>query len=180
MDLPLSFRVLSDAPSPNLGGGVVSFSGGSAAELARAGQQALDAYGDPALVPLINGTPATCVRGMSLAASSSGTQYVCELQIEPDEAALVAYDGSPLDQQTPVNATLGTEVVGWTALQFLESTDPAETIRRQNWATQFLAEQQAAKGQPTAAGYIYEVAYAGPFNRGYVMAILWAFYIPQA
>jgi hypothetical protein len=176
MDLPLSGRVTSTSPSPALGGGVISFAGASGAELQRESDRVLAAYGEVGVVPNAGGTPATMIRGMALTASASGTQYVCELQIEPDEGEISA-PTFPIDQQTPINALVGTfDTVGFSRVQFLEVTDPSEIARRTNWATSFWAESQAAAGVAGANHFLlYEVAYAGPFNRGYVVALLWGF-----
>lgn len=178
MDLPLSARVTSSAPSPASGGGLVSFSGSTAAELQRNGAQVLDAYGDPAVVPTVGGTPATVIRGMSFAASSSGTAFACELQIEPDEATISDVTPTfPIDQECPINAVSGTfDTVGFASLQFLEVTDPSELARLNNWATTFWTPERARHGVASANHtLLYEVQLAGPFNRVYVAALLWSF-----
>ncbi|MHC4218170.1 MAG: hypothetical protein ACYSU7_06895 [Planctomycetota bacterium] len=175
MDLPLTGRVCANVPSAASGGGLVSFAGASAAELQRESDRVLTEYGEVGIVPNAGGTPATMIRGMTLAASSSGTQYVCELQIEPDETEISA-PTFPIDQQTPINALVGTfNTVGFSRLQFLEVTDPSEIARRPLWAIDFWNESKAAKNVQAATELLYEVAYVGPFNRGYVAALLWGF-----
>ena len=178
MDLPLSSRVTSTKPSPAGGGGLVTFSAASGPELQREADRVLAAYGEPGAVPNVGGTPATMIRGMSLAASSSGSQFVCELQIEPDETLISSPIVYPIEQQTPINATVGTfDTVGFSSIQVLEVTDPSEIARLPTWANLYWAEQFAKR--PTVTGsagiWLYEVAMAGPFNRAYVVAVLWGF-----
>lgn len=176
MDLPLSTRVTNNAASPAAGGGLVSFSGSTAAELQRKAAQVLDAYGEEGVVPSVSGTPATMIRGMSFAASASGTLFACELQIEPDETETVT-PTFPIDQECPINALSGTySTVGFSSLQFLEVTDPSELARINTWATRFWTSELARHGVDSAANtLLYEVQLAGPFNRMYVAALLWSF-----
>jgi hypothetical protein len=177
MDLPLSARVTSSAADPASGGGLVSFSGSSAAELQRAAADVLDAYGDPAVVPTAGGTPATFIRGMSLEASASGTVFVCTLQIEPDETTLTTTPYTfPLDQQVPINARFGTfNELGWSRIQFIEGTDAAELARRNNWANDFWLAETNRTGQQPNNYLLYEQIVAAPFNRQNVVALLWSF-----
>lgn len=130
-------------------------------------------------MPNAGGTPATMIRGMSIAASSSGSQFVCELQIEPDEQVVSSTPYTfPIDQQTPINATVGTfDTLGWSAIQCIEVTDPSEIARFGTWASGFWAAQIAARPNVTGAAgiWLYEVSIAGPFNRQYVAALLWGF-----
>jgi len=177
MDLPLTARVTSSEADPPGGGGLVSFSGSTAAELQRAAAQVLDAYGDPAVVPTAGGTPATFIRGMTLGASASGTQFACQLQIEPDETVLTTTPYTfPIDQQCPINGTVGTfNEIGWSRIQFIEGTDPSELARVTGWATDFWQQETNRVGQTPQNFYLYEVQIAGPFNRQYVAACLWSF-----
>ncbi len=177
MDLPLSARVLTEPPNPTAGGGIVTFYGATAAELKREADRVLGDYGDATFVPTTGTppTPATMIRGMTLAASSSGTQYVCELQIEPDETE-IALPTFPIDQQCPINALQGQyDTVGFSALQFVELADIRELDRQLRPQT-FRAAELAAHGVASATHeLVYEVALAGPFNHVYVAAVLWSF-----
>ena len=175
MDLPLSARVLTAPPDPTIGGGVVSFSGATASELARAAIDVLEAYGDPAVVPTAGGTPATCIRGMTLAASRGGL-FVCELQIEPDEAFIQSGPTAPYDQQFPINATVGTFAgLGYAGVQFLEVSSPSELARTDDWAVNFWQSEAARTGFTAAFPYLYEVQFAGNEGGRMVTALLWAF-----
>ena len=176
MDLVLTGRVTSSQPSPASGGGLVAFEAATAVELQRRAQQVFDAYGDPAVAPLASGTVATMVRGLSLGASASGTQFVCTVQMEPDESLVASTPAFPIDNQTPLNAIQGThDQVGFSSIQCIEFTDPSELARWPQWASNFWAAEYARKGVDTAVPYLYEQQVAGPFNRVYVCAILWGF-----
>ena len=178
MDLPLTGRCTSNVPSPAAGGGLVSFEGQSAAELQREADRVLTEYGDVNVVPCVGDpdTPATMIRGMNLTVSSSGTLFVCELQIEPDETE-ISNPTYPIEQQCPVNATVGQfGAVGWSALQFIEFQDRSELARLATWATRFWNAQKAAHGGIVVDhDLLYEVAMACPTGKTFVCALLWSF-----
>ena len=174
MDLPLTPRVTGSNAFPAQGGGVVQFSGVSAAELERVGRQVLDAYGDPAEVPEANGTPATIIYGMTLSEDRNGL-IVCELQIQPDESWIASTDPgtAPFDDRVPVNAIVGGFAgLGYAAIQFIEFSDPSELARLDDWASDFWVENQNRTGVQGTA-YLYEVCLAGSDSGPGVAALLW-------